>query len=64
MPSIPEHAAALVNEYGEYAPEEAKIRSASAGRAGDKKGAERWGQIAFAAQAQVDEERRKQRGKP
>ncbi len=64
MPTIPEEAAALIKAFGESAPEEAKKRSARHGRGGDKKGAERWKQIASAAQRQVDEERRKQRSKP
>ncbi len=63
MPSVPETAANLIKTYGDQAPDEARKRAASAGRGGDKKGAEQWKQIAFAAQVQVDEERRKQRGK-
>lgn len=64
MPTIPEQAAALIKAFGESAPQEAKKRSASCGRGGDKPGADHWKQIALAAQRQVDEERRKDRGKP
>ena len=62
MPTIPEEAAALIKVFGETAPEEAQKRAASAGRAGDKKQAQHWKKIAFAAQVQVDEMRRKRRG--
>ena len=64
LPSVPEKAANLIKTYGDQAPDEARKRAASAGRGGDKKGAEGWEQIADAAQVQVDEERRKQRSKP
>ncbi len=64
MSTIREQAAALTKAFGESAPEEAKKRSASYGRGGDKTGADHWKQIALAAQFQVDEERRKDRGKP
>ena len=64
LTSAPEIAANLIKTYGDQAPDEARKRAASAGRGGDKQTAEQWKEIAFAAQLQVDEERRKQRGKP
>ncbi len=63
MPTIPEEAAAMIKEFGDSSPQEAKNRAAACVRGGDRVGAQRWKQIAFAAQRQVDEKRHKQRSK-
>ena len=64
MPSVPETVANLIETYGDQAPDEARKRAASAGRSGDKQKAEHWREIAKIAQVQVDEDSRKQHGKP